>query len=100
MLIGMARLPNSVKGSLAGRTFSRFLRFGVLRGLRSIEINPEAFRRHLANKHGLGVPDFARMKDGPMERLDALAAALVRDAQRPALAEWAGFCLGGVYTVF
>jgi len=98
MLIGMARLPNSVKGSLAGRTFSRFLRFGVLRGLRSIEINPEAFRRHLANKHGLWVPDFARMKDVPMERLDAIAAALIRDAERLALAEGAGFGLGGMIT--
>src|SRR5882672_7679303 len=98
MLIGMARLPNSVKGSLAGRTFSRFLRFGVLRGLRSIEINPEAFRRHLANKHGLWVPDFARMKDVPMERLDAIAAALIRDAERLALAAGAGFGLGGMIT--
>jgi uncharacterized protein (DUF697 family) len=98
MLIGMARLPNSVKGSLAGRTFSRFLRFGVLRGLRSIEIDPEVFRRHLANKHGLWVPDFARMKDVPTERLDAIATALIRDAERLALAEGAGFGLGGMIT--
>src|SRR6195256_6703736 len=95
MLMGMARLHNSVKRSLAGRTFSRFLRFGVLRGLRSIEIDPEVFRRHLANKHGLWVPNFARMKDVPMERLDAIATALIRDAERLALAEGAGFGLGG-----
>ena len=42
----MAGLANSVKGSLAGRTVSRFLRFSVLRGLRSIEIDPEQFRRY------------------------------------------------------
>src|SRR5258708_2993103 len=89
MLIGMARLHNSVKGSLAGRTFSRFLRFGVLRGLRSIEINPEDFRHQLANTHQLWVPDFARMKDVPTERLDAIAAALIRDSERLALAEGA-----------
>ncbi len=53
----VAGLANSVKGSLAGRTVSRFLRFGVLRGLRSIEIDPEQFRRQLASKHGLWVPD-------------------------------------------
>ncbi len=86
----MARLHNSVKWSLAGRTFSRFLRFGVLRGLRSIEIDPEDFRHQLANKHQLWVPDFARMKDVPTERLDAIAAALIRDAERLALAEGAG----------
>ena len=80
----MARLHNSVKGSLAGRTFSRFLRFGVLRGLRSIEIDPEDFRRQLANKHHLWVPDFARMKDVSTERL--------------ALAEGAGRGLGGMIT--
>src|SRR5258708_33279885 len=90
MPIGMAGLHSSVKGSLAGRTFSRFLRFGILRGLRSIEIDPEDFRRQLANKHQLWVPDFARMKDVPTERLDAIAAALIRDAERLALAEGAG----------
>jgi len=94
----MARLHNSVKGSLAGRTFSRFLRFGILRGLRSIEIDPEDFRRQLANKHQLWVPDFARMKDVPTERLDAIAAALIRDAERLALAEGAGLGLGGMIT--
>ncbi len=98
MLIGMAELHNSVKGSLAGRTFSRFLRFGVLRGLRSIEIDPEDFRRQLANKHGLWVPDFARMKEVPTERLDAIAKLLIRDAERLALAEGAGFGLGGIIT--
>jgi uncharacterized protein (DUF697 family) len=98
MLIGMAGLHNSVKASLAGRTFGRFLRFGVLRGLRSIEIDPEHFRRQLGDKHGLWVPNFARMRDVPTERLDAIAAALIRDAERLALAEGAGFGLGGMIT--
>src|SRR5947207_7254710 len=83
----MAGLTNSVQGSLAGRTVSRFLRFSVLRGLRSIEIDPEQFRRQLARKHGLWVPDFRRMKDVPTERLDAIATSLIRDAERLALAE-------------
>jgi uncharacterized protein (DUF697 family) len=100
MLIDMAGLHNSVKGSLAGRTFGRFLRFGVLRGLRSIEIDPEEFRRQLSNKHGLWVSDFARMKDVPIERLDAIGAALIRDAERLALVEGAGFGLGGMITFF
>ena len=94
----MTGLHNSVKASLAGRTFGRFLRFGVLRGLRSIEVDPEDFRRQLADKHGLLVPNFARMKDVPTERLDAIAAALIRDAERLALAEGAGFGLGGMIT--
>ncbi len=94
----MAVLHNSAKGSLAGRTFGRFLRFGFLRGLRSIEIDPEAFRLHLANKHGLWVRDFARMKDVPTERLDAIATELIRNAERLALAEGAGFGLGGMVT--
>src|SRR6266566_2847661 len=98
MLIDMAELHNSVKGSLAGRTFGRFFRFGVLRGLRSIEIDPEDFRLHLANKHGLWVQDFARMKDVPTERLDAIATELIRNAERLALAEGAGFGLGGMMT--
>jgi uncharacterized protein (DUF697 family) len=74
------------------------LRFGVLRGLRSIEVDLEDFRRELSDKHGLWVPNFARMKDVPVERLDAIAGQLIRDAERLALAEGAGFGLGGMIT--
>jgi uncharacterized protein (DUF697 family) len=98
MIVGMARLHNSGKGSLAGRTIGRFLRFGVLRGLRSIEIDPEDFRRELSDKHGVWVPNFSRMKDVPLDRLDAIAKQLIRDAERLALAEGAGFGLGGMIT--
>jgi EcsC protein family len=98
MFTGMARLHNSRKTSLAGRTFGRFVRFGVLRGLRSIEIDPEDFRGELSDKYGLWVPDFARMKDVPLERLDAIARTLIRNAERLALAEGAGFGLGGMIT--
>jgi len=83
---------------MAGHTFSRFLRFGILRGMRSIEVDPEDFRRDLSKKHHLWVPDFARMRDVPIERLDAIAAALIRDAERLALAEGAGLGLGGMIT--
>lgn len=91
----MARLPKS----LAGRAVKRFLRFGMLRGLRSVEIDPEEFRRSLAEKHGLWVPHFGRMKDAPLEKLDAIAERLIHDAQRLAMAQGAGFGLGGVITV-
>jgi hypothetical protein len=94
----MARLHNSPKSSLAARTVRRFLRFGVLRGLRSIEVDPEDFRKELSGKHGLWVPSFSRMKDVPLERLDAIAKSLIRDAERLALAEGAGFGLGGMIT--
>jgi len=92
----MPRLHNTARGSLAGRTLRRFLRFGVLRGWRSIEIDPEDFRRQLSRQHGLWVPNFARMKDVPIERLDAIARSLIRDAERLALAEGAGLGLGGM----
>jgi len=94
----MKGLHNSVRSSLAGRPVGRFLRFGVLRGLRSVEVDPEDFRRELSEKHGLWVPDFGRMKDVPMERLDAIASTLIRDAERFALVEGAGFGLGGLVT--
>ncbi len=83
------------KGSLGGR----LLRFGVRRGLRSVEVNPEDFRRQLANKHHLWVPNFSRMNDVPVERLDEIARVLIRDAERLALAEGAGFGLGGMITL-
>ena len=91
----MAKLPKS----LAGRTVGRFLRFGMLRGLRSIEVDPEAFRRDLAQKHGLWIPHFGRMKDVPLEKLDSIAERLIHDAQRLAMAQGAGFGLGGILTL-
>jgi hypothetical protein len=87
--------PRSPVGSRVGS----FLRFGVLRGLRSVEVKPEDFRKHLADKHGLWVPDFTRMRDVPIERLDAIAKILIRDAGRLALAQGAGFGLGGMITL-
>jgi EcsC protein family len=95
MLEGMAKLPKS----LAGRAVGRFLRFGMLRGLRSVEVDPEEFRRTLAEKHGLWVPHFGRMKDVPLEKLDAIAERLIHDAQRLAMAQGAGFGFGGILTI-
>lgn len=91
----MGKLPKS----FARRTVGRFLRFGVSRGLRSVEIDPEEFRRHLADKHNLWIPHFGRMRDVPIEQIDAIAAHLIRDAQRLALAQGAGFGLGGMITI-
>jgi uncharacterized protein (DUF697 family) len=85
--------------SVAGRSVSRFLRFGVLRGLHSVEIDPEEFRQQLARKFGLRVAHFDAMRNVPVERLDAIAERLIRDAQRLALAEGAGFGLGGAITI-
>ena len=95
----MANLRKIQRGSAMGRGLNRVLRFGVRRGLRSVEVNPEDFRRQLADKHGLWVPNFGRMQDVPVERLDAIAQKLIRDAERLALAEGAGFGLGGMITL-
>jgi uncharacterized protein (DUF697 family) len=95
MLNDMAKLPKS----LAGRAVGRFLRFGMLRGMRTVEIDPEDFRRNLAEKHGLWVPHFGRMRDVPLEKLDAIAERMIHDAQRLAMAQGAGFGLGGMITV-
>jgi len=95
----MADLRKMRRGSAMGRGLNRVLRFGVRRGLRSVEVNPEDFRRQLADKHGLWVPNFGRMQDVPLERLDAIAQKLIHNAERLALAEGAGFGLGGMITL-
>src|SRR5713226_2841836 len=95
----MAEFRKLPRGSAMGRGLNRVLRFGVRRGLRSVEVNPEDFRRQLADKHGLWVPNFGRMQDVPLERLDAIAQKLIRNAERLALAEGAGFGLGGMITL-
>src|ERR1700730_11012501 len=95
----MAEFRKMQRGWAVGRGLNRVLRFGVRRGLRSLEVNPEDFRGQLADKHGLWVPNFSRMHDVPVERLDAIAQKLIRDAERLALAEGAGFGLGGMITL-
>lgn len=95
MLKGMAGLHNSAKGGLLGR----FARFGLLKGLRSVEIDGEEFRRQLKKKHGLDVADFRNMHFVPVARLDAIAKKLIRDTERLALLEGAGFGLGGMITI-
>src|SRR6202521_703405 len=99
MLVAMAKLRNPGKQSLVGRTLGRAMRSGFWKGLRSVEVDPDVFRRQLADKHGLWIPDFERVKDVPIERLDAIAKTLIRDAERLALAEGAGFGLGGMITL-
>jgi hypothetical protein len=95
MPIEMARLHNVASSSPIGR----LLRFGFFQGLRSVEIDPEDFRDFLARKHRLHVSDFSRMHMVPTERLDFIAQQLIKDAQRLALAEGAGFGLGGMITL-
>src|SRR6266481_8443243 len=82
-----------------GTTFTKLFRFGLRGGMRSIEINREDFRRYLARKHKIYVTDFRQLRYFPVEQLDSVAAALVRDAQRLALLEGAGFGLGGMITL-
>jgi EcsC protein family len=95
MQMNMARLHNDGLGS----PIRRLLRFGLFQGLRSLEINPEDFREQLAQKHRLHVPDFSRMHEIPIERLDYIALRLIKDSERLALAEGAGFGLGGMITL-
>jgi hypothetical protein len=80
-------------------TFTRLFRFGLRGGMRSIEVNREEFRRYLAQKHGINVTDFRQLRQMPVERLDAVAAILIRDAQRLAALEGAGFGFGGMITL-
>lgn len=81
------------------RAFSGILRFGMMRSLRTLEVDPDRFRRELAQRFHLWVPDFTRMRDVPIEQLDAIGMALIRDAQRIAFAGGAGFGLGGMFTI-
>jgi hypothetical protein len=91
----MARLHSVASGS----PFARLLRFGFFQGLRSVAIDPDDFRAYLGRKHRLHVSDFRRMHLVPVERLDSIAEHLIKDAQRLALAEGAGFGLGGMITL-
>jgi hypothetical protein len=95
MLEGMAGLHNSTQGG----AFGRLARFGLLRGLSSIEIDREQFRRQLKRKHGLDVADFRHMHFVPIARLDAIAKTLIRDTEKLAVLEGAGFGLGGMITI-
>src|SRR4051812_33099536 len=95
----MARLYSTRRGSFVGRSLNRMLGFGVRRGLRSVEVKPDDFRRQFADKHALWAPHFRRIQDVPLEPLDAIPEEVLRNAGRLALAEGAGFGLGGMLTL-
>jgi hypothetical protein len=95
----MAGIPKRKRESLAGRTFRSLVRMGTERGLHSIEIDPETFRKELSDKHGLWIPSYDRLRDVPIEKLDEIAAKLVRQAERKALIGGIGFGFGGWVTV-
>lgn len=59
----------------------------------------ETFWRHLADKHGVWLPDLSRIKDVPLERLDAIAKTLIRKAERTALVQGVGLGFGGAAAV-
>ena len=81
------------------RFFGTLTRLGLLGGLKAIEVNPEKFRRELASRHGLHIRSFRDMHTVPVALLDAIAANLIQSAQRLAMAEGAGFGLGGAITL-
>jgi hypothetical protein len=84
---------------MALNALGRFARFGLLRGLKSIEVDREDFRRQLRKKYGLEIVDFRHTRIVPLARLDAIAQSLIRDTERLALLEGAGFGLGGMITI-
>jgi uncharacterized protein (DUF697 family) len=59
----------------------------------------ETFWRKLADKHGVWLPNLSRIKDVPLDRLDAIAKTLIRTAERTALVQGVGLGFGGVATV-
>jgi hypothetical protein len=94
----MSGIHKGKRESLAGRTFRSLVRMGTERGLKSIEIDPAAFRIELSEKHGLWIPASERLQDVPVEKLDEIAAKLIRKAERKALMGGIGFGLGGWIT--
>jgi uncharacterized protein (DUF697 family) len=59
----------------------------------------EKFWRQLAAKHGVWLPNLSRMRDVPLERLDAIAKTLIHRAERAALVQGVGLGFGGAATV-
>jgi hypothetical protein len=99
MLEGPREIRLSRKRSLSSNLAGRLVRFSTLGSLRSVEVDPETFRKELAEKHAVWVPNFQRMSDVPLEKLDAIAARLIRQASQLALAEGVGFGFGGFLTI-
>jgi len=94
----MAGIHKRKDRNFENRAFRALVRMGTERGLRSIEIDPEAFRIELSEKHGLWIPSYDRLREVPIEKLDEIAAKLIRQAERKALLSGLGFGLGGWVT--
>lgn len=59
----------------------------------------ESFWQQLADTHGVWLPDLSRIKDVPLERLDAIAKTLIQKAERTALVQGVGLGFGSVAAV-
>jgi uncharacterized protein (DUF697 family) len=72
----------------------------VKNSLASLHVSDsESFWHQLADKHGVWLPELSRIKDVPLERLDAIAKTLIRRAERTAFVQGVGFGFGGIATV-
>ena len=94
----MAGIDKRKDRKFENRAFRALVRMGTERGLQAIEIDPETFRRELSEKHGLWIPSYDRLREVPVEKLDEIAAKLIRQAERKALVSGLGFGLGGWVT--
>jgi len=75
------------------------IRGGLTRTYHTIKVDPARFLMELRVAHRLPLGTFQGVYTLPVERLDDVAASVIRGGMRMAAAEGAGFGLGGILTI-
>lgn len=75
------------------------IRGGLTRTYDTIKVDPARFLMELRVAHRLPLGTFQGVYTLPVERLDDVAASVIRGGMRMAAAEGAGFGLGGILTI-
>src|SRR5260370_5121558 len=87
------------KKSWMRRRVEGAIRGGLTRTYDTIKVDPGRFLMQLRVAHGLPVATFHGVYTLPVERLDDVAATVIRGGMKMAAADGAGPGLGGILTI-
>ncbi len=92
-------MVEDIRKSWLGRRVESALRSGFQHAYETVKVDPSKFLLQLRIAHGLPISTFQGVYSVEMSVLDDLAQQVIRSGAKVAMAEGAGFGLGGLITI-
>ncbi len=86
--------------SWLARRIQGVVKLGLARAYNNIKVDSTKYLLHLRRAYGLPVESFRQMHSLPLPVVDHIADQTIRVSMKFALAEGAGFGVGGMFTIF